>query len=72
MNTVIRGEKIDVTSNYKVVSEDGILTKAAIPLTIKSDGGLYEYDGKYHQIDTYTTPYLKVSDTDTDPSIQNI
>lgn len=60
------GEKINVTSNYKVLTEDGILTKSAIPLTIKSDGASYEYDGKYHSVDTYTTPKLKVSEDDTD------
>ncbi len=60
------GKKINVSSNYKVYTEDGILTKSAIPLTIKSDGGSYEYDGKYHSVDTYTTPYLKESLDDTD------
>ena len=63
---ILDGKKINVSSNYRVYTEDGILTKSAIPLTIKSDGGSYEYDGKYHSVDTYTTPYLKESLDDTD------
>ena len=55
------GKKINVSSNYKVYTEDGILTKSAIPLTIKSDGGSYEYDGKYQSVDKYKKQYKKES-----------
>lgn len=60
------GKRINVSSNYKVTTENGILTKSAIPLTIKSDGATFEYDGLEHQANTYTTPYLKENENDTD------
>lgn len=62
------GKKVNVTSNYKVVCEDGILTKSKIPLTIKSDSSSFEYDGKEHNVETYTTPYLKEDSNDSNPN----
>lgn len=58
------GKKVNVTSNYKVTTEDGTLTKESIPLTILSGSDTVVYDGKYHDIDTYTTPKLKTSEND--------
>lgn len=55
-----------VSKNYKVTSEDGTLTKESIPLTISSGSDSFVYDGKYHKIDTYTTPKLKLNENDPD------
>ena len=59
-------KKVNVTSNYKVLTEDGTLTKESIPLTIQSGSDTVVYDGKYHKVETYTTPKVKVSEDDPD------